>query len=31
MEDLRAGIGSADGHAVLADLANFATGGANSS
>ena len=28
MEDLRAGIASADGKAVIADLANFATGGA---
>lgn len=28
MHDLRDGIASADGTAVLADLANFATGGA---
>ncbi len=28
MEDLRSGIASEDGKAVIADLANFATGGA---
>ena len=28
MDDLRAGLASADGQATIADLANFATGGA---
>ena len=28
MEDLRAGLASADGKAMIADLANFAAGGA---
>ncbi len=28
MEDLRAGIASEDGRSTIADLANFATGGA---